>query len=276
MGDKEFTVKFWGARGSMASSAELCARYGGNTACMEVRCGNHVLIFDAGSGLRLLGNQLMKRKAQRLHLFFTHCHYDHISGLPFFAPFFSPKSKVDIWSGHLLGDNKTQRMVQEYMRPPFFPVGPEVFSAKIKYRDFSVPDRLKPVPGVKIDTISLNHHDGCVGYRVNFDGRSFCLISDTTHVPDMVDQELIDFVSGTDLMIYDGTYTDREFPKFWNFGHSTWEEGVRISKAARVKRYCIFHHRPSRTDKALDKISDQARRKFKKTYVASEGLVIKL
>jgi len=115
MAAEKFSVKFWGARGSMASSAKLCERYGGNTSCLEVRCGNETLIFDAGSGIRMLGNKLMSKNARKLNLFFTHCHYDHISGLPFFAPFFSPNSEINIWSGHMPGKNKTKQMVQDYM-----------------------------------------------------------------------------------------------------------------------------------------------------------------
>jgi len=135
---------------------------------------------------------------------------------------------------------------------------------------------LSPIDGVEIETIALNHHDGCIGYRVNFDGRSVCFITDTSHIEGHPDTDLIEFVRDTDLMIYDATYTDKEFPQFANFGHSTWEEGIRISKAANVKRYCTFHHRPSRTDKALDKILKSAKKAFKKSEVAREGLVIKL
>ncbi len=280
-----FKVRFWGARGTMASMAPNTPRYGGNTACVEVNCGSETLILDAGSGLRLLGDEIMKRvkrsdaageKRKRLNLLFTHCHYDHISGLPFFAPFFDPKARIDIWSGHLEGPDKTERMVLNYMRPPFFPVGPEVFSAKLRYRDFEPRDVLRPCPGVKVSTMSLDHHDNCVGFRIDFAGRSVCYITDTTHNPEAIDERIVEFVRGTDLMIYDGTYSDAEFPQFWNFGHSTWEEGMRISQAADVKRYCIFHHRPSRSDAALDRIAAQCKAKFRRSYVAYEGLQLKL
>lgn len=276
MAAKKFSVKFWGARGSMSTAAAKVTKYGGNTSCVEITCGDRTLIFDAGSGIRGLGERLMKSKSKKLHLFFTHCHYDHIAGLPFFSPLFSPKTDIDIWSGHLPGKNKTRRMVQDYMRSPFFPVGPEVFGAKIKYRDFNPRDRLEPCKGVRVETISLNHHDGCIGYRINFSGRSVCYITDTTHVPNLPDQPLIDFVKGADLMIYDGTYTDKEFPQYADFGHSTWQEGARISQAAGVKNYCIFHHRPSRSDKALDKIEAAAKKKFRKSRVAKEGQTIKI
>ena len=285
MSGQKFKVHIWGARGTLASNSRDTVKYGGNTACVEVSLGEETLIFDAGSGLRGLGEKIQRaakkadgRSAQtkRLNLFFTHCHYDHISGLPFFAPFFDPHSKIDIWSGHLEGPDKTRRMISDYMRPPYFPVGPEVFSAKIRYRDFEPHDVLKPLSGVVIRTLSLNHHDGCVGYRVEFDGKSFCYITDTTHIPGEPDLRIVEFVKGTDLMIYDGTYTDAEFPQFWNFGHSTWEEGLRLGKEAGVKRYCIFHHRPSRKDDAMEAIEAACKKQFRRSWAAREGQVFKL
>ncbi len=280
-----FNVRFWGARGTLASTSLDTGKYGGNTACIEVTCGDEVLIFDAGSGLRGLGSKLAREarradkkgeKRKKLNLLFTHCHYDHISGLPFFEPFFDKKTTVKLWSGHLPGPDKTKRMVHEYMRSPFFPVGPEVFTSKLEYQDFEPGDVLKPIRGATVQTMSLNHHDGCVGYRIDFQGRSICFITDTTHIPDKPDAGIIEFTAGADLMIYDATYTDSEFPMFWNFGHSTWEEGARLAKAAGVKRYCMFHHRPSRTDEALDEIRNQCKDVFRRSWAAYEGLVIKV
>ncbi len=280
-----FSVKIWGARGTLASQSKETIGYGENTACVEVFCGDESIIFDAGTGLRSVGDKIIKdiikgdkagKKRKKINLFFTHCHYDHISGLPFFAPFYDPNTEVDIWSGHLTGPDKTRKMVVDYMSSPFFPVGPEVFSAKITYKDFEPRDVLRPLKGITIRTCSLNHHDECVGYRIEFDNRSICYITDTTHIVDQPDEGLIEFIHDSDLMIYDGTYTDAEFPQFWNFGHSTWEEGVRLAKAAGVKRYCIFHHRPSRDDKSLDAIGKACKKEFARSYVAREGMKIKV
>lgn len=278
MGNRPFDIRFWGARGSLASITQKTLKYGGNTACVEITCDGERLILDAGSGLRLLGDAIAREKGmnKKIHLLFTHCHYDHISGLPFFAPFYDSESQIDIWSGHLPGPNKTRNMVINYMCPPYFPVGPEVFKAKLAYRDFEPHDVLTPIEGVEIRTMSLDHHDGCVGYRIEFDGRSICYITDTTHIPDQPNQEIIEFIRDSDLMVYDGTYTDAEFPKFWNFGHSTWQEGARLAIAAGVKRYCIFHHRPSRTDTAMDKISADCKKMFRSSWMAREGLKIKV
>lgn len=283
MAEQDFHVEFWGARGTMASSSKTTDKYGGNTACLEIKCGEETLIFDAGSGLRLLGEHLQRNAIKNekkgierrpLNLFFTHCHYDHISGLPFFAPFFDPNWNVHIWSGHLPGPDKTERMVNDYMRSPFFPVGPEVFSAQYDYRDFEPEDVLKPVDGVEVKTMSLNHHDECIGYRVEFEGRSICFITDTTHVLGAPDEGIINFCRDTDLMIYDGMYTDAEFPTFADFGHSTWEEGARLAKQAGAKRYCIFHHRPSRSDADMDGIAKECKKMFRRSWAAYEGLKI--
>ncbi|MDA8870445.1 MBL fold metallo-hydrolase [Rhizobiaceae bacterium] len=285
MPDKMFKVRFWGARGSMAASSDETQKYGGNTACVEVTCGSDTLILDAGSGLRALGDRLVgdfaridARGMERrpLHMFFTHCHYDHISGLPFFAPFFDEASTVNVWSGHLKGPDKTARMMDDYMGPPFFPVGPEVFRANVVTHDFEPGDTLEPFRGVVIRTLSLPHHDGCVGYRIDFDGRAFCYMTDTSHTPGEPNMELVEFCRGAECMAYDATYTDGEFSRYADFGHSTWQEGMRLAKLAGVKRYLMFHHRPSRTDSALDDIVEACRAEFTMSDAAREGMVVEL
>ena len=236
-----FEFRFWGVRGALASTSRETVRYGANTACVEVTCGETTIILDAGSGFRLLGNRLLADGRQRhAHLMFTHCHYDHISGLPFFAPFFNPGWKVDIWSGHMEGPKseqgrRTRKMVEDYMRPPFFPVGPEVFTAGVEYHDFDPGERLAlraEDDGVTVRTCLLNHHDRAVAYRIEFEGRSLAYVTDTTHIPGKPDLTILAFIEGADAVIYDATYTDSEFPQFWNFGHSTWEEGARLARAA--------------------------------------------
>ena len=280
-----FRATFWGARGSMAATSEDTQKYGGNTACVELTCGTNTIILDAGSGLRQLGDRIVGDNARldargmerpELNMLFTHCHYDHISGLPFFAPFFDKKQRIHIWSGHMKGEDKTARMMSEYMRPPFFPVGPDVFVADLTTHDFEPGDTLDPLPGVQIETLSLHHHTGCVGYRINYDGRSFCYITDTTHTPGEHDMRIVEFCRDTDYMVYDATYTDSEFPRFADFGHSTWQEGMRLAKLAKADRYCLFHHRPSRSDSSLDAILDKAREDFPNTDAAYEGMVVKL
>ena len=274
--DSDFTVRVWGARGSVSGSRAVWAKYGGNTSCIEVRCGKRILIFDAGSGLLSLGRKMIDQKELRADLFFSHCHYDHICGLPFFLPLHNAEAGIDIWSGHLPGPNKTKKMCESYMRGPFFPVGPEIFAADVSYRDFEAGDLLRLDKKISLRTIDLPHHNGCIGYRVEFGGRAFCYMTDLFHIEGEPDLRLREFVRGSDLMIYDATYTDEEFPKFAHFGHSTWQEGMRICQDAEVKRYCIFHHYPGRTDDMLDDILKRARAQFPATDAAYEGLEFSL
>lgn len=276
MTKQPFTVHFWGTRGAVSSPTKKSVKYGGNTSCVEVRCGDKVLILDAGSGFRLLGLDLQKRKIKDLELFFTHFHYDHICGLPFFPPLFDKNCKLRIWSGHLDREQATKNSIKDYMVHPFFPVGPEVFNAEITYQDFNSGDRLSPAHGIEILTCRLNHPGGATAYRINFDGRSFCYVTDTEHCADQLNPDILQLVDGADTMVYDATYADTEYPKFVDFGHSTWEEGIRLCKAANVKRFGIFHHRPSRTDTKLDSIGRAAKKKFSNSFVARDGQRIKL
>ncbi len=276
MKSDEFSIKFWGARGSIAAPGSHSVKFGGNTSCVEMLCGDRLLVFDAGTGIRELGRSLVDGPHKSFHLLFTHCHFDHISGLPFFAPLFDPSFSIDIWSGHLNIPNATRTMISDFMKGPYFPVGVEVFKANITHHDFKPRDTIETYPEIAITTCPLNHHDECVAYRVDFNGKSACYVTDTTHTVGQIDQSIVSFVKDADLMIYDSAYTDEEFSEFQYFGHSTWQEGVRICKAANVKRLGIFHHRPSRTDHQLEQINKQAAQEFSGSFVVQEGSVIKI
>src|SRR5229473_3567300 len=140
------TVRFWGVRGSIACPGIEHARYGGNTACVEVRCGDRVFIFDAGTGARALGHALVRTGPVDTDIFLSHCHIDHISGLPFFAPSYSPMSRIRLWAGNLLPEYRIEKVLRTMMNEPLFPAPVEAFTAKIEFRDFrAVADRLRDV-----------------------------------------------------------------------------------------------------------------------------------
>lgn len=275
--EDEFWFRFWGVRGSIACSGPDMVRYGGNTSCLEVRCGSHRLIFDAGTGLRPLGVDMAGEPGMEIDLFFSHTHLDHIVGLPFFVPLFQPRNRLRLWAGHLQPQGLTLRKVlSDLMTAPLFPVPPEVFNADVTYVDFAHGDVLDPWPGVRLRTAALNHPNGATGYRIEYGGRSLCYVTDTEHVPGHPDANVLSLIAGADFVIYDSTYTDAEFPRYITWGHSTWEEGVRLAETAGVGTLVIFHHDPGKDDRALDAVAEAADALRPGTLVAREGVVIRV
>ena len=269
-----FSVRFWGVRGSIACSGPRTARYGGNTSSLEVRCGDRVLLFDAGTGMRYLGNAMDGGAPVDADVFLTHTHYDHVCGIPFFKPFFQPSNRFRLWAGHLGAGMTLRRVMDEFMVAPLFPVPPQVFRATVEYKDFTCGKELTSGPDVRVKTIALNHPDGATGYRVEYDGRSLCYVSDTEHVPGSLDRNILGLIAGADLVIYDCMYTDDEYRRYVGWGHSTWQEGIRLCKQARAKRMVVFHHDPDHDDDILDGIAREVERALPGSVVAHEGLVL--
>ena len=272
MADAPFLVRIWGARGSLPAPAASNTVFGSDTCSVEMRCGGHVLIFDVGSGAESLSSRLTREKVKDFDLFFSHCHFDHIMGLPFLKPFYDHEVTARIYAGHFEDETTCEEMVGGFMAPPYFPVTPKYFDAQIAYLNFRPPDTLTPHEGIVIRTHRLNHPNGCVGYRVSYLGHSVCYLTDIEHTPGKTDEKLIGFLKDADILIYDCMYNDAEFDHYRGYGHSTWEEGVRICEAAGVKRLVIFHHRPGRNDDDLRQIEAEAQARFPGAVVARTGL----
>jgi len=271
----DFLIRFWGVRGSIAAPGPATARYGGNTSSIEVRCGGRLLMFDAGTGMRYLGNQLVAEAPLETDIFFTHSHFDHVCGLPFFKPFFQPQNSFRLWAGHLGGDITLHRVLREFMMAPLFPVPPEVFKAKMEYRDFRAGETLAPASGIVLRTARLNHPDGATGYRIEYGGKSVCYVTDTEHVPGSPDRNVLGLIQGADIVIYDCMYTDEEYAKSYvGWGHSTWQEAVRLCKPAGVKKLVVFHHDPDHDDERLDAIGREVEATMPGAVMAREGLVL--
>jgi phosphoribosyl 1,2-cyclic phosphodiesterase len=273
---QDLTVRFWGVRGSIACPGPETVRYGGNTSCVEVRCGEHLLILDGGTGLRELGNHLTKQNGNiDADLFYTHTHFDHICGLPFFAPVYKRGSTIRMWAGHLVPALDLSTVLCGMMMAPLFPVPIGLISKQTECRDFKAGETLTPRPGVTLRTGPLNHPNGATGYRLEYQGKSVAYITDTEHRPGTLDQNILKLVRDADIMIYDSTYTDEEYPSHVDWGHSTWQEGVRLANAANVKTLVIFHHDPSHDDAFMDRIASEAAAARPGTVVATEGLILR-
>ena len=272
----KFQLKLWGTRGGLSVSGPQFQEFGGNTTCMEMRCGDHVIMFDAGSGALGAGHALAAAGCKDLTLYFTHTHYDHIGGLPFFKPMYCNQSSLKLWSGHMGTEMTTRQMLKEFMRKPFFPIGPDYCSAGIDARDFTVGDVLTPYPGVTIQTGMLNHPGNAVGYRVEFAGRSIAIITDTEHEDGVLDETVLRLIENVDLFVYDATFLDEEMPNFKGFGHSTWQHGVRLAQAAGAKQVGFIHHSFNRTDDQLTQIEQAAKRLFPGAFCGRELQVIEV
>ncbi len=274
-GDSLFEITFWGTRGTLATPGQQFSQAGGNTNCTEVTCGKTKLIFDAGTGIRELGSKLASRgEIDNLHIMLTHAHYDHVEGIPFFAPFFNPDSKIQVYCGKLDGSNSTKDTVLNLMRRPYFPVGPDVFTCGTQYNDLKAGDRFEINNEVKISTTPLVHPGGATAYRIDYQNKSFAVITDTEHIPGQHDQEILKLIDGVDLFIYDSSLTDDEVLEFAGYGHSSYEEGMRLCKKAGAKAFMAFHHMPFRTDRELNQFEQKIREDNPASGIAREGMTL--
>jgi phosphoribosyl 1,2-cyclic phosphodiesterase len=271
----DFAVKFWGVRGSIACPGPDTVRYGGNTSCLEVRCGDRVIILDGGTGLRLLGNELMRSgNSADLDLFYSHTHFDHICGLPFFAPCYDAQAKIRIWAGHLNGIG-IEAVLNDMMIAPLFPIPMGTFNADISFFDFRAGETLVPHSHIQMRTAPLNHPNGATGFRIEYGGKSVAYITDTEHHPGQPDPNVLQLIDNADIFVYDASYTDAEFPTHEHWGHSTWQEGIRLANLAGVRTFVIFHHDPGHDDAFMDQVAADAVASRPGTIVAQEGMVLR-
>ncbi len=271
-----FAVKFWGVRGSIACPSPEHIEYGGNTSCIEIRAGDYRFILDAGTGIRALGQDLLKSGYKHAHLLLTHTHWDHINGFPFFAPAYVPGNSYHVMAGHLMDVGGIRQVLASQMANPTFPVPLEVMQADLTFEDFRSGDSFSFHDGIKVVTAPLNHPNGATGYRIEYDGKAICYVTDTEHVIGKPDQNVLGLIEGADLVIYDTTYTDENFESKIGWGHSTWQEAIRLCKAANVKKLSLFHHDPESTDVIMHDIEGQARAVWEPTFAAKEMMLVEV
>jgi len=257
---------------------------GGNTSCVEVRAGKLLLVFDGGTGLRLLGKTLLKEMPITAHLFFSHVHWDHIQGFPFFDPAFVAGNTI-----HLYGGNNVSRTLEEtlagQMDHPNFPVHLTEMGAKMIFHDVNEeePTEIDSGDGQKavIRAAHGNHPQGVWAYRVDHAGKSFVYATDTEHYA-VVDPRLVKLAKNADILVYDSQYTPEEYAgtaggmSKVGWGHSTFDEAAKLAKASNAKKLILYHHDPTQSDAAVAEKERRAREMFASCEAAREGLSLEI
>ena len=273
------TVTFFGTRGSIATPGPGTVEFGGNTSCVEVIAGGDRIVFDTGTGVRGVGQKMLRErppgsgKPLSASIFYSHVHWDHIQGLPFFTPLFIPGSQLHFYGQK--GDMTLREVLSLQMSYPVFPVRLSDLASSLSFTELTDGARVTLPGGAVVSCARLNHPNGVLSYRVDHDGASVVYATDTEHYS-CVDPRLVRLAQGADLLIYDAMYDDDEYagargaPRT-GWGHSTWREGIKVADAAKVDRLCLFHHDPAHDDACVRAIEAEAAARRPGTFAAREG-----
>jgi phosphoribosyl 1,2-cyclic phosphodiesterase len=268
------SVRFWGVRGSVPAAGSRFEHFGGNTPCVEVRCGQRLFVVDAGTGIIPLGQELALSGPADIDIVLSHLHLDHVGGLPFFKPALLPDRRIRLHCGNLRGESAEEAFGRLFS-PPLFPVSLAQLPGRIEHLGFKAGDTLTFADGASAETLLLNHPGGATGYRFSHGGRSLCYISDIEHTDPWPPPELRDFVQGADLVIYDGMFSETEYIRCQGWGHSTWQKGVDLCRASAVERLAVFHLHPQHDDAYLQSEDAKVKAAMPGAFLAREGLVLR-
>lgn len=271
---KEYRLRFWGVRGTVATPAADKLRYGGNTPCAAIEMSDdEYLVLDCGTGVRLLGSHIAKKrggKPTRIHVFLSHYHLDHVEGLSLFQPLYDPATTI-VFHGFAADGRTIRQNLETLIAPPYFPLKLSGIPSTVQFKD--VDGSVFTAGELRIDSLPLSHPDGSVAYRIDHQGRRIIFATDHEYGDPAVDGALAAFARGAEYLIYDATYMLAEYEtlrKGW--GHSTWFAAVQAARAAEAKTLILFHHHPEHTDDQLDEIERITRQELPTARVAREGM----
>lgn len=303
-------VRFWGVRGSIPCPGPQTMKYGGNTSCLELRFRDpeRLIIIDAGSGIRELGNEIVARDLPKgpieTEIFLTHTHWDHIMGFPFFTPIYIPGSKLKIYGPVTYEDDTLEDIVGGQLTFRYFPVRQAELASEMEYIHLKEGE-MDLGDGIKLVTKYMNHPILCLGYRFEYCGKVLCTVYDTEPFQNVFcedpedpsydeimaqegdqaareeNRRIEEFFAGSDLLVHDTQYTQEEYESSKvGWGHSSFEHAVAAVKGAEVRRMALFHHEPVRTDAQIDELAEKhcnsASNGDTEVFFAREGMEIEL
>jgi phosphoribosyl 1,2-cyclic phosphodiesterase len=249
----DFSIRFWGTRGTVPTPGPSTLRYGGNTACVEVRCGNQLIILDAGTGIRPLGLQLDREGVNEVHLMISHMHMDHVHGFPFFNLIYAPGSRLKIY-----GRVGVMEVLRRQTEIPYFPVPFQNLSSDIQFIELQSPFSLGDV---LVSAHKVNHPGGCYAFRFEYADRTFTYLTDhepfvrsndDSHENRLLDRGVLEFTRGANLLAREAQYTSEEYEQKRGWGHSTYDDAVQDAIEAGVERLALIHHDPLHDDEFLE------------------------
>jgi phosphoribosyl 1,2-cyclic phosphodiesterase len=278
-------VKFYGTRGSVPVCGSDFQEFGGNTTCLQIRDreSNNIAVIDAGTGIRDLGKDFLEsgQKQEEIFIAFTHFHWDHIQGFPFFAPAFKKTQRINFlalgWGQHI---SCLKDIFKTQMQKEFFPVQLEKMGAKFNFMLLEETERVfktqskKPKP-VVVKTEKLKHPGGAYGYRIELDEKVMVFCTDIEH-GNSIDKNVVKFAEGADLLIHDAQYTDEELKKKKGWGHSSYSQAIEVAERAGVKMLALTHHDPDHDDAFLKKIERKCQQRFMNSFLAREKMEIEI
>ncbi|MBF0274421.1 MAG: GHKL domain-containing protein [Nitrospinae bacterium] len=272
-------ITFWGVRGSIPSPGEDKIYFGGNTSCVEVQLKNHIFILDCGTGLRGLGNKLLQGGGNiTAKIFLSHYHWDHIQGFPFFIPFYVPNNAFEIY-GPTLGGKNVKSLLEGQMQAPYFPVPLSALQSNLSFHDVEE-GNCYSFDDLNVSVLPINHPGGAFAYKFSSHDATLIYATDTEHYEGRIDESLVDFCKGADVLIYDAQFSPEEYhgqnggasKKGW--GHSTMFHGAEIALKSKIKKLVLFHHDPNKGDKAIFEFEKRARKIFPETVASFDGMTI--
>ncbi|MGD1932704.1 MAG: MBL fold metallo-hydrolase [Leptolyngbyaceae cyanobacterium] len=272
-----FTVQFWGVRGSVPTPGADTVRYGGNTACVEVLLGQDRIIFDGGTGLRVLGKHLLQQDHPvTAQILFTHTHWDRIQGFPFFGPAFIPGNQFDIYGATAAnGASIKQRLTDQMLRPNFFtPL--QKMSATMSFHTMIAGNIITLENGATIETVTLNSRTSALGFRITYQGKSLVYATDSNTTAAGPDPNLLYLSQGADLLIYGGAYSETVDLDVERDAAMPCDQNIEIAEKTQVKEMVLFHHNPLHDDDYLDHVEMEIHNRCPQLRLAREGMIMQL
>lgn len=269
-------MRFWGVRGSTPTPCRENLGFGGNTSCLQLDSDDEpIVIFDAGTGIRMLGQRLVEQSGGRpldVHLLFTHFHWDHVLGLPFFLPLYNSQTSLTIYSSPFAAPLCAS--IAGVMKYPYFPVEFHSVPARIRFVD--VTSSSVRVGRAEVEAFPVSHPQGACGYRISVAGSTLIYAPDREPGDERLDQTVREYAHGVSLLIHDAQHTPEEYAIYRGRGHSSWAEAASVARDAAVKRLILFHHDPLHTDEMVARIVTEAKLTFPNTEAAREGTFVEI